>query len=111
MWKMLLIFTLAVFPASGVQHVMASSPPSLMEETPPYAKWGRIAMEKTKEKYPAASIIDYLHIGRDTEGDQATEKFKLWLRTKDKEFGVYVSILFKTDTEKIVKIDFQETDR
>lgn len=30
------------------------------QEMPPYAKWGQIAMKKTKEKYPNADVIDYL---------------------------------------------------
>ena len=37
---------------------------SIVHAQPPYAKWGKLAVEKTKEKYPKAEIIDYLHIGR-----------------------------------------------
>ena len=37
---------------------------SIVHAQPPYAKWGKLAVEKTKEQYPKAEIIDYLHIGR-----------------------------------------------
>ena len=39
---------------------------------PPYAKWGKLAVEKTKEQYPKAEIIDYLHIGRKPKTVQIT---------------------------------------
>lgn len=79
---------------------------------PEYAKWGRMAMEKVKEKYPNADIIDYLHMGREVGEKTSTEKFKLWLRNKDKtEFGVYVSITFDNQTEKVINIHYEETNQ
>lgn len=81
------------------------------QEAPPYAKWGRVAMTKTKEKYPQAKIIDYLHIGREKGPQSSTEKFKLWLKTDSKEFGVFVDITFDNKTEKIITIKYRETTR
>ncbi|CAM4252262.1 hypothetical protein BAMA_06755 [Bacillus manliponensis] len=79
---------------------------------PPYAKWGKIAVQKTKEKYPKAQIIDYLHIGRKPKTIRiSVEKFKLWLKEGEKEFGVFVDVEFETKTEQFLKISFQETDR
>ncbi|WP_459502906.1 YqzG/YhdC family protein [Bacillus sp. C1] len=79
---------------------------------PPYAKWGKLAVEKTKEKYPKAQIIDYLHIGRKPKTVNITvEKFKLWLREAGKEYGVFVDVEFDTKTEKFLKITFQKTSR
>ena len=75
---------------------------------PSYAKWGRIAMKKTKEKYPQAEIIDYFHIGREKETDYSIEKFKLWLKDDCKEFGVFVNIKFDKK-EHIVEINYIET--
>ena len=80
-------------------------------EIPAYAKWGQLAVLETKSKYPDADIIDYLHEGRESKGDSTIEKFKLWLKEGNKEFGVFVRIEFKTDTEEVVNIEFQETDR
>ncbi|MGE6488609.1 YqzG/YhdC family protein [Paenisporosarcina sp. NPDC076898] len=80
-------------------------------EIPAYAKWGQLAVLETKSKYPDADIIDYLHEGRETKEDSTIEKFKLWLKDGNKEFGVFVRIEFKTDTEEVVNIEFQETDR
>jgi hypothetical protein len=76
---------------------------------PSYAKWGEIAMKKTKEKYPDDQITDYLHIGRETKEDTSLEKFKLILKRDSKEFGVFVNIEFKTETEQVLKITFKET--
>jgi hypothetical protein len=80
-------------------------------EVPPYAKWGQLAMQKTKEKYPNASITDYLHLGRVPGTTSDTEKFKLWLKDKNKEFGVLVDIEFDKKTEKLITIKFREIER
>lgn len=113
MWKIGLIigFGLLSLQPAPIPTSITSSLPILLEELPPYAKWGRVAMKETKEKYPTANIIDYLHIGKDIEKDETTEKFKLWLRAKDKEFGVYISIRFHTGTEQVIDIVMEETDR
>lgn len=81
------------------------------EQTPAYAKWGALAVKETKQKYPNANIVDYLHIGSETKDDTTIEKFKLWLKDDTHEFGVFVNITFNTKTGNIIKIDFQETDR
>jgi hypothetical protein len=78
---------------------------------PPYAKWGRLAMQKTKERYPNSDIVDYLHIGREVKGDVSIEKFKLWLKNNKKEFGVYITISFKTNTGDLLDIKFKETTK
>lgn len=110
MWKYVLFISLSLFPISHTPIAMGSMITTL-QELPPYAQWGRVAMQETKKKYPDAAIIDYLHIGRETANNVTTEKFKLWLRGKDKEFGVYIDIEFNTDTEEIINITFEETDR
>lgn len=85
---------------------------SIVHAQPPYAKWGKLAVEKTKEQYPKAEIIDYLHIGRKPKTVQITvEKFKLWLRENGKEYGVFVDVEFETKTEKFIKLSFQKTSR
>lgn len=84
---------------------------SVKAEVPSYAKWGQLAMQKTKEKYPNASITDYLHLGRVPGTTSSTEKFKLWLKNKDKEFGVLVDITFDKKTERLIVIKFREVDR
>ncbi|MED3561331.1 YqzG/YhdC family protein [Bacillus xiapuensis] len=78
---------------------------------PPYAKWGVLAMNKTKEKYPNAQIIDYLHIGRTSGPATTTEKFKLWLKENGKEFGVFIDIEFNNKTEQVMKVTFKETSK
>jgi hypothetical protein len=80
-------------------------------QVPSYAKWGQMAMQKTKEKYPTADIIDYLHIGREKGEKSSIEKFKLWVKEDNKEFGVIVTIEFDNETEKVIDISFKETSR
>lgn len=81
------------------------------QEIPSYAKWGSLAVRKTKERYPDAVIVDYLHIGKEYGMMNSTEKFKLWLRRDGKEFGVFIDIQFETESEKLIDIKFRETDR
>ncbi|WP_034672036.1 DUF3889 domain-containing protein [Ectobacillus panaciterrae] len=77
---------------------------------PAYAKWGKLAVLKTKEKYPQADVIDYLYVGREKKSSGvAVEKFKLWLRQNEREFGVFVDIEFDLPGENIIQITFKES--
>lgn len=79
---------------------------------PPYAKWGRLAIQETKKRYPTAKIVDYLHVGRKSiSAATAQERFKLWLKQENRQFGVYVSITFDTASERVLAISFEETQR
>lgn len=78
---------------------------------PSYAKWSKIAMERTKAKYPNAQIVDYLYVGRKKGTPTSTEKFKFWLKENQKEYGVYVDVEFNNDTEQVVNVTYQETAR
>ncbi|XXM71080.1 DUF3889 domain-containing protein [Lysinibacillus sphaericus] len=101
------IITLGLFEPVSV----AKDLESIGVTIPSYAKWGRLAMEKTKERYPQAQIIDYLHIGREENGGTSTEKFKLWLKGKDREFGVLVNVRFDSKNEQLKQISFSEVSR
>ncbi|PYZ97017.1 hypothetical protein CR205_13455 [Alteribacter lacisalsi] len=82
------------------------------QEEPAYAKWGKLAVEKVKERYPEDKVVDYLHVGREELGEgKASEKFKLWLRGEDREFGVFVTITFEKATDEVIDIQYEETDR
>jgi hypothetical protein len=83
----------------------------VQQDGPAYAKWGMLAVKEVKQKYPNAKLIDYLHIGSIAQNDTTIEKFKLWLKDDDHEFGVFVTITFTTKTGQFQKIDFEETDR
>lgn len=88
----------------------ASQP--IMVQKPAYAKWGRYAMSQTAKKYPNASIIDYRHVGCKTVSPTETEEtFKLWLKEGNREWGVFVRILFEPVTDKIISVSFQEVHR
>ncbi|GGJ82431.1 hypothetical protein GCM10007063_01160 [Lentibacillus kapialis] len=81
------------------------------KDIPSYAKWGRLAMKETQSRYPDSDIIDYLHRGREDKNATSVEKFKLWLRKDEKEFGVFIDIEFDTETEDVIDIRFRETSR
>ena len=98
------IFTFVNLTPTQIQMLTHAQP-----ENPAYAKWGKLAVQETQEKYPNALIIDYLHEGSESKGDSTIEKFKLWLKEDEHEFGVFVRIEYTTATEKVIAINFQET--
>ena len=106
-----------VFIVLGIYMTVHSAPtyiPTIalaQQETPAYAKWGKLAIKEVQTKYPKANIIDYLHEGSESKEDSTIEKFKLWLKDGNKEFGVFVRIEYTTETEKVVNIELQETSR
>lgn len=76
---------------------------------PAYAKWGRLAMETAKKKYPRAKILDYLHIGREKRQETEIEKFKLWIEDGGKEFGLYIDIEFDPKTDRVIRINTRKS--
>ncbi|MEK3854555.1 DUF3889 domain-containing protein [Cytobacillus sp. FSL H8-0458] len=76
---------------------------------PAYAKWGRLAMETAKEKYPRAKILDYLHIGREKRQTTDIERFKLWIEDGGKEFGLYIDIEFDSKTDRVIRINTRKS--
>ncbi|MEH7482233.1 DUF3889 domain-containing protein [Neobacillus drentensis] len=102
----LLFISESVYPLTSIHTANAQHKP-----IPPYAKWGTFALQKTHEKYPHAKIIDYLHVGRTSKPQTSTERFKLWLKENNREFGVFINIEFNKETEKVLKVTFEETSR
>lgn len=100
------LIALTIGPGAEGDNITSHEP---QQDTPSYAKWGRLAMEKTRSRYPDADIVDYLHRGRETQGSRTIEKFTLRLREDERAFGVLITIVFETETEKIHKITFEET--
>jgi hypothetical protein len=87
-------------PAYSQQHI----------HQPSYTKWGRFAVDAVSKKYHG-SVIDYLHVGRRVLSPNTTqETFKLWVKENGREFGVYVIITFETITEKILSVEYKETN-
>ncbi|CAI6081605.1 DUF3889 domain-containing protein [Cohnella sp. JJ-181] len=75
-----------------------------------YHKWSLIAIEETKQKYPKAALVDYLHIGRtQLGGGLSEERFKLWLREDRREFGVYVNVRFRDAENRLISVAMRET--
>ncbi|WP_338471934.1 YqzG/YhdC family protein [Niallia sp. XMNu-256] len=107
----MICFSFMSFVVTSFSSINAESVVYAERPTPPYAKWGNIAVQKTKERYPNAEVVDYLHVGRENKGNHSVEKFKLWLKGKNREFGVLVNIEFNNSTEQIVKITYKEVAR
>jgi hypothetical protein len=84
-------------------------PSAYAERQLEYAKWGHIAMQLTSKRYQG-EIIDYLHVGRtQISSGIAEETFKFWLRKRDREFGVWVTIRFYTLNDQIITVKFKES--
>lgn len=112
MKKIMLSFCISLLLLSSQSSLLGLDHAVAQEKIPPaYAKWGLLAVKETKSKYANTQIIDYLHRGRERIEHKTIEKFKLWLKGQDKEFGVFVNITFDTDTEEVLEITFTETDR
>ena len=109
MRNLLVVLGVVITINSALTHIPSIA--HTQEEIPAYAKWGRLAVKEVQSKYPDATVIDYLHEGSETKGDTTIEKFKLWLKDSDKEFGVFVHITYTTETEEVVNVEFQETTR
>ncbi|ACT01995.1 hypothetical protein Pjdr2_3360 [Paenibacillus sp. JDR-2] len=89
--------------------VFAFAVPSAAHAEPSYAKYGRIAMQETANKYPDADIVDYKYEGHFTASDSRTEeRFKLWLRGSGAEFGVRVHIFVAADSGQIRDVRIEE---
>lgn len=101
------LFTPALDHTNDLSSVVAAP----KKPAPEFAKWGRIAMEETQKRYPSAQIVDYLHVGKYMKSGMYVERFKLWLKQDNREFGVFVNITFEPDTEKVKNITVVETDR
>ncbi|HWL25918.1 MAG TPA: DUF3889 domain-containing protein [Ureibacillus sp.] len=89
-------------------HIV-SSPVVQENPTPAYAKWGLMAMQETRKKYPNAKITDYLHMERVVGEKTSVEKFKLILVENGREFGLFVNLEFTNDKEELVNVTFTET--
>lgn len=88
-------------PSSSPAPAPAPSPPA-------YAKWGLLAVKEAQSRYNAA-VLDYLHIGRFPVSSTADEeRFKLWLRSQGREFGVNVYITIDKQSEQLISIRFEE---
>ncbi|WP_067929149.1 YqzG/YhdC family protein [Alicyclobacillus shizuokensis] len=95
---------------AGTRHVPVNRAPQAGDTTPEYARWGKIAVDRTATRYPNARVVDYLHVGRRTLSEtRAVERFKLWLRGGGKEFGVYVDVTFNPKTEQLISVVFHKT--
>ena len=109
MRKTFIVLGTFIIVNSSPTHIPTIS--NIQEAVPAYAKWGKLAIKETHAKYPSAKVIDYLHEGSESKRDTTIEKFKLWLKDGDKEFGVFVRIQYTTETEKVIAVEFQETSR
>ena len=106
-----IFFTLAILIAGVSVPTGLSIIVNAQEAVPAYAKWGKLAVMETQSKYPNASIIDYLYEGRVTKENSTIERFKLWIKDNNKEFGVFVRIEYTTSTGELIKIELQETPK
>ncbi|TCP29291.1 uncharacterized protein DUF3889 [Scopulibacillus darangshiensis] len=74
-----------------------------------YEKWGRIAVEKTKERYPDSAVSDYDYEGHEKIADNvAADWFEFELKRGQKERMVKVRVKYSPETNKLISVDFYE---
>ncbi|WP_051321942.1 DUF3889 domain-containing protein [Alicyclobacillus contaminans] len=98
---------LAACPGSAWAGTQAATPPTApySKPIPPYAKWGKLAVQQAQRCYPRAQVVDYLHLGRSEQGHgRAEEAFRLWLREGKQEWGVVVRLQFNVQTEALLRV-------
>ena len=105
----IIYIALGIFLTVNSTPTNSSANTEAQQEIPAYAKWGELAVTETQVKYPNATIIDYLYEGNVNIGESTIEKFKLWLKEGDREFGVFIRIEYVTATEKVNQIEWNET--
>lgn len=76
---------------------------------PGYAQWGKLAMEEASKAYPHSSIVDYKYEGKHSIAEgHVEERFKLWLRNGEREFGVRVIISIRNNSEEHPQVKIVE---
>ncbi|PIC79543.1 hypothetical protein CSV75_10080 [Sporosarcina sp. P18a] len=103
-----IIFALGMIMTSATGTSEAPVATLSKVEVPAYAKWSRLAIKQTMLKYPRAEIKDYLHIATDSKNVTSVEKFQLWLKEEEREFGVIVTVTYSAETGQFIRINFQE---
>jgi hypothetical protein len=76
-----------------------------------YIEWVDEAEEQATSHYPNAEKIDFLYVG--CKPQSLTTKnhvYKYWIRDRSHQFGVYVSILIDTKSNKMLRSTVEETD-
>lgn len=106
----IIFLTVVFFISHSPATTVALNYPHQFGYQPPYAKWGTIAMQQVKSKYPNAKIIDYHYVGRfDKEYPVSSQVFKLWLKEGDKEFGVLVVLTFNRENDTLTEVEMKKT--
>ncbi|RZT21210.1 DUF3889 domain-containing protein [Fictibacillus sp. BK138] len=72
-----------------------------------YAKWGKMALEETKKKYPESRVSDYQYDTRRIAPDGTiTDYFDFTVFQKNKKHLVKVGVMH--DDEKLIDMKFEE---
>ncbi|WP_239422136.1 DUF3889 domain-containing protein [Bacillus sp. CGMCC 1.16541] len=105
------VVTLMLLPAAPhILYTEAKAASYNAATFPAHAKWGKIAMQQVKNKYPYAKIVDYLHVGREINEPTSIETFKLQVKNGEKMFNVTVKIEFDTKTENVLNMKLIQTN-
>lgn len=74
-----------------------------------YAKWGKIALERTKEKYPNSIVSDYQYDTRRVNADGTVIDFFDFIITENKvEKDIKVKILHNPENGRLISVGFEE---
>ncbi|MGC4377363.1 DUF3889 domain-containing protein [Fictibacillus sp. Mic-4] len=74
-----------------------------------YAKWGKLALQETKKKYPNSKVSDYRYDTRRINPDGTVIDFFNFIVTENAVTkDVRVSVMHDPDTDRLISITFEE---
>ncbi|MDN4524794.1 DUF3889 domain-containing protein [Fictibacillus fluitans] len=74
-----------------------------------YARWGKIALERTRERYPDSTISDYQYDTRRVNADGTVIDFFDFIVTQhDVEKDIKVKVLHNASDGKLISVAFEE---
>jgi hypothetical protein len=105
------VFTCTFIWGGATQHE-ASAVATYAKSVSSRDKWGKIALEAVKERYPNVAIVDSEYVGRfKISGTVAEDVFKMWFVQGSREHGLFVRVSFDKPHDRLLRVQFQETDR
>ncbi|MBP1965997.1 DUF3889 domain-containing protein [Paenibacillus aceris] len=92
-----------------ISEAIAQQTVQALEPDPQYAKWSRLAFHEAGKVY---TLLDYRYLGHShVAAGVDQQQFRFWVRHKDVEFPLIVSIRYDPVSEKLFTIDMEQERR
>ncbi|MEW9700080.1 DUF3889 domain-containing protein [Paenibacillus sp. SI8] len=99
----------AAATTEGNNEVIRIEQAQTNENEPEYAKWSRLAFHEASKIY---TLLDYRYIGQTHVAPGVDQQqFRFWVKKKDAEFPLIVSIRYNPVTQKEFSVTMEEERR